>query len=375
MTVMSLTKRDVGTQASLGQWDSRLLNAALSHASDSHHVADWICYVDITQSIKGISWQEWQMVAKRYIELKMNSPALLLRLLNLLTNPELLIESDAAERCFWYEVLVKNFSNRFLKNLSDITHSGYLGTQIGHYPGLLAHSHQLIAKTSYFEKPTHLLTVKAKALLKSSFSFSAAMTHILATTGQEKTHSSCPRIAVVGNSPNLLASEHGSTIDSADIVVRFNNVSTLDRQNQHTGSRTDIWVMSPATSVKLCPPDAKLVIVSGLNALDRASFYWRQLPSLRRNLSQFPSTVWHDRVADFHAPPSAGTLLLASLASLEQRFEIQCFGFSANDAQRHSLANHHADTAPRSSRHNWTAEAKWLKAGIVQDEIFTMASE
>lgn len=50
-------------------------------------------------------------------------------------------------------------------------------------------------------------------------------------------------VAIVGNGPSILDNKNGSFIDSHDIVVRFNNFSTIGYE-EYTGKRTDIWVSS-----------------------------------------------------------------------------------------------------------------------------------
>jgi hypothetical protein len=46
-------------------------------------------------------------------------------------------------------------------------------------------------------------------------------------------------VAIVGSSPRLLESEHGDTIDSHDVVIRFNDARTAGL-GRHAGCRTDI---------------------------------------------------------------------------------------------------------------------------------------
>ena len=130
-----------------------------------------------------------------------------------------------------------------------------------------------------------------------------------------------PTVAVVGNSPDLLGQGKGEEIDSHDLVVRFNKISAETAQEEHTGKRTDIWVMSPSTSIEHCPPDAKMVVVSGLHALTRPSFYWRNLPTIGKPLAEFDASVWYELVQRFDAPPSAGTLAIAALRAGKHKIE------------------------------------------------------
>ena len=53
-------------------------------------------------------------------------------------------------------------------------------------------------------------------------------------------------IAIVGNSSTIMNENKGNEIDSHDIVVRFNNYPVDYSLQTHTGSKTDIWALSPA---------------------------------------------------------------------------------------------------------------------------------
>ncbi|WP_267523137.1 glycosyltransferase family 29 protein [Campylobacter sp. MG1] len=53
-------------------------------------------------------------------------------------------------------------------------------------------------------------------------------------------------IAIVGNSPTIMNENKGNEIDNHDIVVRFNNYPVDYSLQRHTGSKTDIWAISPA---------------------------------------------------------------------------------------------------------------------------------
>jgi len=53
-------------------------------------------------------------------------------------------------------------------------------------------------------------------------------------------------IAIVGNAPTELNKSKGSTIDEADVVVRFNRFSTDKKFHIDYGKRCDLWVVNPA---------------------------------------------------------------------------------------------------------------------------------
>lgn len=49
------------------------------------------------------------------------------------------------------------------------------------------------------------------------------------------------KVAIVGNGPGLLKSQHGAEVDEADAVVRI-NYYRIDGYAKHVGTRTDYWV-------------------------------------------------------------------------------------------------------------------------------------
>ncbi len=56
------------------------------------------------------------------------------------------------------------------------------------------------------------------------------------------------KIAIVGNSPNLVGKQKGTEIDSADTVIRFNNFSTQNFEKDY-GVKTNIWVCCQAGDI------------------------------------------------------------------------------------------------------------------------------
>lgn len=69
-------------------------------------------------------------------------------------------------------------------------------------------------------------------------------------------------VAVVGNGPSVLDAQEGETIESHDIVMRFNNFDTAEEYQGFVGHRTDVWVTNcfydiyvpnPVPPVVLCP--------------------------------------------------------------------------------------------------------------------------
>ena len=61
-------------------------------------------------------------------------------------------------------------------------------------------------------------------------------------------------LAVVGNSPNLIGKQKGPLIDSADIVVRFNNFCIQNYEADY-GTKTNIWVSCQADDIAPRSPE------------------------------------------------------------------------------------------------------------------------
>ncbi len=343
-----------------GRWEPGLVSTALAFAQASEKACDWVTYLNTCLSIEGVSSSQWQHIADHYATSTTRSPKLLLTLANLATTPGLLQNYSTEDRRRCQTILSELPQARSRSVVLDTIRSGYLGTHIAHYPHLLA-------SDCIFKPPAFSLDRRwqkhrtiAAQLLSLQQPFPDLINQTLGAHKVDSANSHSPRISVVGNSPVILTQTKGLEIDSADVVIRFNHASHNTQTQEHTGKRTDLWVMSPSTNIALCPADAQGVIVTGVHSLERASFYWRTLPELKRPLSQAPTGIWHALVELFCAPPSAGTLLLASLKAMSQHIDIRCYGFTTNEEHILSSPNHHADNTPRSKRHNWQAEARWM---------------
>ncbi len=342
-----------------GKWDASLVEEALALAENSGEPCDWLNLVDISQAIKGLTLRDWQHVANHYSANRYASPKLLLKLINLIACAETFPALSTAERASRRIHLLSSAQSSSINCIRDLLQSGYLGTRLSHYPCLLTQEESLRRTLSAnVILPSRRTLQAATELQVLTRPFEELIRHGLGEAADTRSEPRRPRVAVVGNSPAILQSHAGTAIDAADLVVRFNTVSADPGKFRHTGSRTDIWVMSPSTPLSSCPDDARGIIVSGLNSLTRPSFYWKTLPTQGRYLSECPASRWHELVACFKAPPSAGTLLLASLKSMN--LDVQCHGFTRCVSEHEAHGNHHADNQARSLRHNWEAEARWL---------------
>ncbi len=366
---MSLRIRQRSNLRSLfdaGQWQFSLIERARKQAQISRRTSDWITYLDICLTLRGMAPDDCRDLMEQCKTSHGMSVKLRFKLCNTLFTGSTGSQAAPSDRQALYEELLGEKNPGFVSAAKDILSSGYLGSSLSHYPALLTDSTGPLAtgmRVNWKEKDYRRMAMKLK---DSTISLQDGLRQIL-DLGDRFRHDSIGQsatVAVVGNSPDLLGQEKGEEIDSHDLVVRFNKISAETAQQAHTGKRTDIWVMSPSTSIEHCPPDAKMVVVSGLHALTRPSFYWRNLPMMGKPLAEFDASVWYELVQRFEAPPSAGTLAIAALRAGRQKMKIHHFGFTTTQGIHGSSPNHHNDQAQVSSRHNWQAEVSWLRDSV-----------
>lgn len=171
-------------------------------------------------------------------------------------------------------------------------------------------------------------------------------------------------IQLVGNSGSLKQSQLGTTIDSAEIVVRFNRCFSDETTVRDTGEKTDIWVGAP--DVKHPAPLAKWYIIAGpamLNWLPRRPQAFTSLEPL----FNVPLASWRELVRQLAAPPSAGLLTLYWFMQLAPQTPKRICGYSVG---KQAIQYHHADRLHQAvSRHNWEQEQcllnTWLQKKLV----------
>lgn len=172
------------------------------------------------------------------------------------------------------------------------------------------------------------------------------------------------KIHLVGNSPILAGSNNGATIDSADVVIRFNQYQSSHTQACDTGIKCNVWVMAPAFAGEV-PAKLDWCLVSGPNMLWQQQ-RWPQLinPDLNvlsdLKLLSIPLANWRALVRQLAAPPSAGLLVIHFIASVINKpdcIHLSGFGYNSSTSQYHyAKPDHHAV-----SRHNWQAEYQLLQ--------------
>lgn len=186
-------------------------------------------------------------------------------------------------------------------------------------------------------------------------------------------------IAVVGNSPILKGQKLGASIDSADLVIRFNHFKSEHTARADIGEKLNLWVVAPGYDGPI-PDDYDSILLSGPDML-----WWQQnwahlsqvtLDEANRRITadkdrtpviSTPLNIWRDLVRELEAPPSAGILTLELVRQLLLASEnknsvnkLQIYGFSfapmATSQYHHAIPAHQAVT-----RHNWSAEQIYLQ--------------
>ncbi len=173
-------------------------------------------------------------------------------------------------------------------------------------------------------------------------------------------------LAVVGNAAELLTTQLETKIDMCDLVVRFNHYGRGAELQACVGSKTDVWVMSPAYrgAAPTCTP--KWIVVSG-PAMEYKLRDWGVIQKLIDQGSKVltvPLNIWAGCVQQLEAPPSAGVLVLYWLKSIlksilksnYQSIFVAGVGMYYKTGAYHLMDKRYTPV----SRHNWLAESAWL---------------
>ncbi len=171
------------------------------------------------------------------------------------------------------------------------------------------------------------------------------------------------RIAVVGNSPVELGKAHGNAIDLYDIVIRFNDFSTLPPFDRDYGSKTDIVVQSypltEALSGKSAAPDYMLVQRHAFNIFDPRD--WAPVLGLAtqgQKLAFMPREAYSVAAKELGATPSAGFALAVYMKQLRGSIDRSDFyGFSFTDQLSNERKAHYFNDENPSLIHDWEREA------------------
>ena len=115
-----------------------------------------------------------------------------------------------------------------------------LKTYISHYGYEFISSYPLISNLLYDEGCTNTEIQKCAQIWKTLENNRTNLS--LENYLQNK------KIAIIGHSPNLIGTKKGKKIDQADIVIRFNNYTTKNYEQDY-GNKTNIWVCCQAGDI------------------------------------------------------------------------------------------------------------------------------
>ncbi|WP_416799352.1 glycosyltransferase family 29 protein [Ciceribacter azotifigens] len=182
-------------------------------------------------------------------------------------------------------------------------------------------------------------------------------------------------VAVVANGPSILGLGLGSTIDSHQLVIRFNNHAALSGPAD-LGRRTDIWFRpTEFTHVPLpATPAANLAVLTGCNIRNRYSNGLQVLEPYLQNsmaIELVPTALYARLFAALDASPSAGLIGLAwTQEEIGRKLSPrQVFGYSLGQntsAVSHYYGRRHVGSWP--SRHNWQAEQVYFGTLLRNDD-------
>ncbi len=190
---------------------------------------------------------------------------------------------------------------------------------------------------------------------------------------QQKGDCPVPRIAVVGNGPSLRGRAAGERIDSADLVIRFNQIHTGESMRHDTGQQTGLWVVSPGFSINGSKMPCHNLCLSGPAPFMRSSRYWSRLARLPfTSLALTPLDSWYSLVRLLEAPPSAGILVLHTLMEHFPNLHIEVHGFTVDTIEsedRNRAGSHYGDCHKVSTRHDWRKESLLIQQWISKREL------
>lgn len=177
-------------------------------------------------------------------------------------------------------------------------------------------------------------------------------------------------LCVVGNAAVLQGLALGPVVDASAGVVRFNRYGADASLQPDVGRRTDVWVVSPGYQGP-APGGVSWVVMTGPDVRYRLQEWSTVLPLLQAGVPVLtvPLTVWRELVKTLQAPPSAGVLMLAWLASMGGAgwSGLHSAGIGSGltgDGRYHKVAARQA----AGSRHHWPAEqqlvAQWQQQGL-----------
>lgn len=192
-------------------------------------------------------------------------------------------------------------------------------------------------------------------------------------------------VAVVGNAPCQLGKGTGKEIDSADIVIRFNNFST-DGYKDDYGEKTDVWVwgcgagelgkkesdLAKNVKIMMWGPDWEHFFVSG----NYHEFLYDLLSDekVKTTFEFFPKENFMSLRSEiplkFNEHPALGTTAVYYLLKYCKPKSVKYYGFSflTNDSGKGFTHYYEQGNENRPHPHDLDAESRFLKKLTQKDE-------
>lgn len=181
--------------------------------------------------------------------------------------------------------------------------------------------------------------------------------------------------SIVGNSSISLEKKNGLLIDSADIVVRFNNFELLNFES-HIGSKTDIWITGGGNQAPNNIPETKnknnmkkILVMNNYK-----SFKEKQLKILEKYTSNelssfiiFHNNIFLKSVIDIlQGIPTTGFLIILLLSSKYKTINTYGFSFGKYKNKYH----YYNDNVKQDYGHRWCREYEIFKILLNRKILF-----
>lgn len=166
------------------------------------------------------------------------------------------------------------------------------------------------------------------------------------------------RVVIVGNSPREKGMKNGRDIDSADLVIRFNNYPDSKDFSKDYGKKTNVWVRSIGSWVEdRDVSEFDHVVVSGTNLLGRGFNIknFKDFISSETEVSVFNRDFHYQLINILEGVPSAGLMMLYMVYKLRGELRSKdVFGFGFVDQLQEGVVN--VGNSPAGVRHHWDKE-------------------
>lgn len=171
------------------------------------------------------------------------------------------------------------------------------------------------------------------------------------------------KLAVVGNAPSERGRNRGAEIDTANVVVRFNNFVIAPEYSDDYGTRTDVWVTTLCNDIPFdsarapwicCPlPLMSPALLRRYTSTNRTSL----VNALLNGCVMPPRQSFECLVSEIPNPSAGLSFLHWIVAGMSQPTAFSLYGFSFFADKQ----GHHYFDQDRRCGHSGAQEKKYLK--------------